>query len=306
MFIEAEWISSDLTAVLTEKAVQGSVHSIFREVLNIRLQDNRIVSVTASGIPHLPSAVKLGADAPDDFCHIRTDIGNGVTVSKGRVDFEDGSLCIGTKKAKAWDAGLQFVKPPVSKETLTANLERIKTLVLEQGNRDGLSSILHTYSSNRLVRFVMPSIDRLAKAIRLQNRDLVSEAAVGLLGFGPGLTPSADDFLLGIMASLYYIGDYYDFDLSRTAAIAGALVRDLGGRTTLVSETMLKNGALGYFNQPLRALMQVLTSKEAVKDECLSVIGIGGCSGSDCLAGVVFGARLTAGINEEKEAGECL
>lgn len=305
VLIQAESISSNIAGLLGKNPVRGSVHSLFEEVLNIRLEDNRLVTVTTHSKPSFPSAIRLEAETPYSLGQGGISIGEGVDITRGRILFDISPLCIEISRARSWNAGLQFIKPMVPPRVFHKNLNQARRIILEYGNSDGLSSILDTANPSRLVKFVMPGIERLAQALRLQNHRLVSQAASGILGFGPGLTPSADDFILGIMASLYYIGNYYGCSLAATKALVLSMTEGTGGRTTLISETMLGNGAQGYFPEPLRRLMQAITSRETVKDECVSVMDIGGCSGSDCASGVVFGGMLVAGVNRDKEVEQC-
>ncbi|GAH96065.1 unnamed protein product, partial [marine sediment metagenome] len=119
-----------------------------------------------------------------------------------------------------------------------------------------------------------------------------TEASKRLIGLGPGLTPAADDFLLGILASLYYIGYYFGNHLESLKKIASFIIYDLPGRTTFISEIMLRNGMKARFSEPIRDLMLAVTNSNSINDECINLLNIGGTSGSDCAAGIVFGGAL--------------
>ena len=129
---------------------------------------------------------------------------------------------------------------------------------------------------------------------------MINEASKGLIGLGPGLTPATDDFLLGIMASLYYIGHYFGNHLENLKKITGFMISDFLGRTTLISEIMLKNGMRARFSEPIRDLMLAITNSTSINDKCMKLLNIGGTSGSDCAAGIVFGGLLMIKVKRLK------
>ncbi|GAG28075.1 unnamed protein product, partial [marine sediment metagenome] len=65
---------------------------------------------------------------------------------------------------------------------------------------------------------------------------------------------------------------------------------------TFISEIMLRNGMKARFSEPIRDLMLAVTNSNSINNECINLLNIGGTSGSDCAAGIVFGGVLMARV----------
>lgn len=114
------------------------------------------------------------------------------------------------------------------------------------------------------------------------------EAVRGLIGLGPGLTPSGDDFLAGALAALDAIGES-----DAHAAMARAIVDVLPGLTTPLSACFLRAAAAGHTGEHLHQLMSWVITAEA--DAAVAAAGkIGHSSGWDMLAGVITTLRIAA------------
>jgi hypothetical protein len=110
----------------------------------------------------------------------------------------------------------------------------------------------------------------------------------GLIGLGPGLTPSGDDFLTGALALLDAIGEG-----DAHVALARAIVDALPGSTAPLSACFLRAAAAGHVGENLhRAVASIITGDidAAVK----AVANIGHSSGWDMLAGIVTTLRIAA------------
>ncbi len=222
-------------------------------------------------------------------------------VNKDKIKIPDICISILLTGARVWDSAPLFLKLTISGETLIKNIEKIRELTLKYGKMEGIASILAGDEvANKYKDFIINSVKRLANGIKYFDYKAITEASNRLIGFGPGLTPAADDFLLGIMASLYYIGYYFGNHLESLKKIAGFMIYDLPGRTTLISETMLKNGVRARFGEPIRNLMLAVINNTAVQDKCINLLNIGGTSGSDCAAGIVFGGLLMIKVKRIK------
>jgi hypothetical protein len=114
------------------------------------------------------------------------------------------------------------------------------------------------------------------------------EAVRGLIGLGPGLTPSGDDFLAGALALLDAVGER-----EAHAAMARAIVDGLPGRTTPLSACLLRAAAAGHVGENLHQAVSLLVAGEI--DAAIAVAGkIGHSSGWDMIAGVLTTLRIAA------------
>ena len=301
MVLTAKLISSDLVDFINGKAMEGVVHSVFDSACNIKFKNNKVITLVTPKLANFPSTIKLDVE---DNCSIKDmgiHAGIEVRLANGEVAFRGISVSVNLNGAKNWDANLHFINSDISCDMVKKNLSKVREITLNYGSKDGLASILDIRYINRLAGFVLPHIESLASALKQQNNCLIKETSCRLIGFGPGLTPAADDFILGIMASLFYLGSFYGYSLDNIKTLTYSLISNIRGRTTIISEAMLKNGANGLFHEPLRSLMQAVTSREEVEEECFELLKIGETSGSDCAAGVVYGGAAVIGMNGKKE-----
>lgn len=109
-------------------------------------------------------------------------------------------------------------------------------------------------------------------------------ALTPLLGYGHGLTPSGDDFLLGMLFALEWIA------FPGRDALVAALF-PLLTRTTEISAAMLKMGAAGHYGE---RLLQLVTAREEEVAHAIRLIAdYGHSSGHDMLCGIRFALMLS-------------
>lgn len=293
VMLSAKSIASDLIDTLTSKTVDGIVHSVFDHACNIQLEENNLVTLISPKLPNYPAAIKLDIAENRMIRSIGFKTGMKSVINKDEIKMPEICISIKLSGAKVWDSSPLFLRSNISEEMLNKNIEKIRDLTLKCGEIEGVASILDGNKvDNNYKNFIINPVKRLAKGISNFDYKEITEASKRLIGLGPGLTPAADDFLLGILASLYYMGYYFGNHLENLKKIAGFIIYDLPGRTTFISEIMLRNGMKARFSEPIRDLMLAVIHNTAVQDKCLNLLNIGGTSGSDCAAGIVFGGVL--------------
>lgn len=118
------------------------------------------------------------------------------------------------------------------------------------------------------------------------------DAVEALIGLGPGLTPSGDDLLGGVLVALRQLG---------VSEIADRLAQDVAaraaGRTGAISRAHLAAAAGGEGAAPLHALLAALCTPGAPGlQACLAgVEEVGHSSGWDAVAGLALAAARVVG-----------
>jgi hypothetical protein len=114
-----------------------------------------------------------------------------------------------------------------------------------------------------------------------------------LVGLGEGLTPSGDDFLVGLLAVLHVTG----FLPCR----AGSPVREQFSQcvrlgTSQLSGEFLRCAFEGHFAEPLVMLVRALCAPEsdAWPAHAATLAAVGHSSGVDAMVGIALGCRLLA------------
>jgi hypothetical protein len=136
---------------------------------------------------------------------------------------------------------------------------------------DGLACLI-AGRSNPLALHARPALDALDRWLA---GDSLSGEAETLIGLGPGLTPSGDDYLGGMLVALQMLGH---------AEQAGFLWRwlepRLAARTSAISAAHLAGAADGEAHEALHAVLSGDT-------DFARLDAVGHCSAWDALAGAV-------------------
>ena len=115
------------------------------------------------------------------------------------------------------------------------------------------------------------------------------ECLAHVIGLGPGLTPSGDDFLSGLLSLLWYLDEENEVSLFKNSVLRRMLPRADG--TTPVSMAFLKAAMNGEFTESILDLYQAMgrNKVEESKEILREISKQGHSSGTDILAGILFG-----------------
>lgn len=183
-------------------------------------------------------------------------------------------------------------------------LQAIVPMVI--GEAPASAAAVHT--ADPLLRMAMDGIEPLR--IWLERRLAGNPASTScpvlaldaLLGLGPGLTPSGDDFLGGVLVALRHLG---------APDVAGSVAVELlprsRQRTNEISHAHLAAAAGGEALAPLHDILAGLGIAGAFRGgaRLAAVDAVGHTSGWDALAGVTFAAAVMArthAVHEEVRA----
>jgi hypothetical protein len=112
-----------------------------------------------------------------------------------------------------------------------------------------------------------------------------------LIGWGEGLTPAGDDFLVGLCAALAALaGD--DAMRLRFQARLSARLADCEGRTTPIAAHCLRLAAQGHYAERLLCLRNALLAAESADTVGTAVdraLDCGATSGADTVSGLLAG-----------------
>ena len=140
----------------------------------------------------------------------------------------------------------------------------------------------------------------LASACGADDPAAAAAVATELLGLGPGLTPSGDDYVGGVFFARALLARAGACDGLAWRAAAALVLDGARGRTHPISIALLSDMLDGQAHAPLHDLARALAAG-APRDVALGaarrVVGIGHSSGWDMLAGFVSGVAGTLCLN---------
>jgi hypothetical protein len=189
------------------------------------------------------------------------------------------------------------------RESLETGLATLIDAVRAESQSGGFSPLVPTLATGRigadaagdndpLLRLACPGIAALADFLdRSLAGQLVAPAPAAeiLLGLGPGLTPSGDDFIGGMLITLAVLGRR---DVAQhLAAWALPLAAE---RTSVISAAHLACAAEGEGNAALHDMLSILVTPEApgLPEAFAALSAVGHSSGLDMLAGAALTCAL--------------
>jgi uncharacterized protein DUF2877 len=154
---------------------------------------------------------------------------------------------------------------------------------------------------NPYAQLALPRVLSLLRTIGEGETSDLARETKNLVGLGPGLTPSSDDLLSGLMATLVVIARNLKGDVKRVKEVNERIALAALGRTTSLSQEYLSHAARGETNQHFLELVKsVLTgSPEEANRATELVLGVGETSGTDTVLGVLLGFQLSLAEHSE-------
>jgi len=166
------------------------------------------------------------------------------------------------------------------------------TSSLVDGNKQAISNTdpLLARARNSILDLTSASLDFSMSEVTRRGRDLV--------GLGPGLTPSGDDFLGGLLFAARSLKTAYPQDFNWEEEPVMDLVDWASTQTHPISHAILRDHAFGHGPEPLHDVVTSLLKGQDLgrtMGGTERLLGIGDTSGWDILAGMLTGMLLVEG-----------
>lgn len=256
----------------------GRVLAVFPSAVYVEVRtgrEPRVVGLVAPDAVRLPNAVVVTApDARAQFASLRA--GADAAVGEGLVDLGP----VRVRARRWWDPAPAL--GPVSRVQLEPSVAALQRLVERSPRRHGL--IGHH------------GPDDLAAACGAGDLACAVDAAERVVGLGPGLTPSGDDMLSGLLVALRVVGGALAGGAEAVwlAGWLGAAVTSYAdARTTTLAATLLHCAAQGRPSAEMAAVLRALAGREPLKPAATRLLATGHTSGADLAWGLLTGC-LTA------------
>lgn len=151
-----------------------------------------------------------------------------------------------------------------------------------------------------VVDHAWPAISAIARACRRGDVPGMLAAGSELIGLGPGLTPSGDDFVGGALFSAQTLGAVYPEVFGLTSASFQTFLERARPLTNHISFAILSDLARGHGPESLHDFVASQLRGESGHrslEAAQRIVEIGHSSGYDLLAGAVTGMLLTEATN---------
>jgi Protein of unknown function (DUF2877) len=261
----------------------GTVHSVFRQSCNIRLDDGRMLALLAPHLGNVPHGVRL--DAPAGFVFSRHLAVSERVSCRADVLRIAGALSIDLGSARAWQGELSSARVDLAVPDI-ARAWGAAWHALRRGRACGEHS-----DAMALTRAVDREGVRLARAARALQAADAANALDRLIGRGPGLTPSGDDLITGFLAGLFSTAAD---DRALRAFLEGfcLTVARAAASTTDISRAYLTQAADGWFAEPLVTLARQIgagVDHGSIDSATIAALRVGHTSGGASVFGLLLG-----------------
>lgn len=239
---------------------RGVVHSVFRGAVNLMLGAD-LWTVLTEDRTDLPLGIRLPLTSLDGLGLRRCD----------PVHVRAGYLGIGSRVVVDCRATRRWT-PVRANEVRPGLVRRIEVVAAATRGRSW-------HASSAMAQELMSAA---------HDANLLQAVLAGVVGRGPGATPSGDDVLVGVFAVLK--SPHFGSAGDRTAELFGRLLLPLLPRTTEVSGHLLRQASNGWFSRDLDELADGLigsASADELSKRARRVIDTGATSGADACEGLL-------------------
>lgn len=301
IIIAAQSLGTTARAVLRNGAQIGAVLSVHRDAVNFTLAGEPALFLVDSALGNHPAAVVVDAGPLDAF-----------GLDPGEPAAFDGSLRLGRRvtvdlgRAALWSPTLLPPGGVAGAVTLGKRVAAAGRLCAARprGGLSGLHARREGIVAGRLgwedagdeaVHRAAFSLSAGIRALLRGDTAAVVAALSQIVGLGPGLTPSGDDVLAGLLGSLVQVTRAGGGPA--TAARAGTeLAAFARGRTNPVAEAYLAHACRGELSEVAGDFVHALIAGRG--DEwapaLARLLDFGASSGSEIALGILLGADVWA------------
>lgn len=237
----------------------------------------------------------LTANLSGDFQHYKSlSPGGRVTLSQEAILFPNSKISISISNAKVWKPSRHIGSPHNSFDRISL-IRSLSLDVYHPKKGEGLSEMLPALvgfspeyaNGDTQFQGVNKKFDEIRNQIAEGDLLTLTQTTHSFLGLGSGLTPSGDDFVIGLMLSLNRWKSILQpgNNLSKLNEI---VVEAAYKRTTTLSANLIECAALGLADERLIQAVDYLALGKYNRDEVISgLLSWGNSSGVDALVGMI-------------------
>jgi Protein of unknown function (DUF2877) len=278
-----------------QQVVVGWVHSCYARIINVLTPTGRLLTLQGEGRLQVPLALALATDVEALGAHLP--VGTLVVQDIRAATEYPAALRLRCVDVPVWNGYLQVcsdLTPPFLASLATA----LATWLCRYTPMCGLAPLLPALDRGPIGLSAICTAAYTALVPLCTVRPMFSVTVFltlvhDLVGLGEGLTPSGDDFLIGLLAVLHVTGCF--------PSLCSPVVRErfcqcvrLG--TSQLSGEFLHCALEGHFSEPVAMLVRALCTREtgAWQGYATTLAAVGHSSGVDTMVGIAFGCRLLA------------
>lgn len=271
------------------------IHSVFNRVINLIDANGNLITIANNELDNGPAT--LIVDSKINFNFINQEM--EVKYYDQKITIAD-KLQISLADLKIWTVPAARIDK-VNSIYFKKNKKLFDSYLKSKLTTDGCGYFyLANFNSDKKFE---QSPGMISKELNLRLSNLKAKLIAGeditaeiksIIGFGIGLTPSGDDFLVGMLSVFYLLKEGEKLFLEIVS-----ILKKFKIETTDISKKMLKYSMRGSTRENIYKLINALTAEEKIKEKVIkNVLEIGSTSGKDIAVGIMTAFDVIINIRE--------
>ena len=308
--LEAESVGQKALKALGKSGGENEIHSVFDHAVYISSGKNELIKLIRNKDFINPCSILIKQQESAPMTSLGFEAGERVLWDGGSLDVGSGAIRIDLSRARVYKKERLLRKNPrLGADTIAFNLRIMRDVIYTFPGREGLVPLLEDVElkgpmkvflepqGESVAEIARPHIEQLMWGLFTGDIRTVTEKAGAILGLGPGLTPSCDDFLAGLLMSLGFAGkSFYGKDeaAARFFKKAGDAIYRLSKRkTTIYSRGLIDDARHGEGPRAAISLIKCLVTgtPEDTAAAAKTLIQMGATTGADMAVGIFYGVR---------------
>jgi len=321
--LQALTIGSKVLKIVERSENSLTVQGVFDHAIYLRGSNDELIKVIRNKDFLSPSSIRVEGAEEVRFRAAEIKEGANIIFERDALTAQDLALTINLENASIFKpTGIPDSACLLSIEEINLNLRILKDIIYTAPSREGLVHLLENVEKHGpLEVFVKeqkptmserarPYIDQLMWGIFGGDTHAIIKSVGEILGLGPGLTPSCDDFLAGLLMSINTAGASIFRSEPQTVRFFNKISSDISAlakeKTTIYSQSLLNEAAVGEGPEnALDLILSIVTmSPEQVAGLSKRLTSVGATSGADISIGVYYGIRFLTSRIEMREINE--
>jgi len=321
--IKAELIGYKVFELLKSIKCELKSHSVFEHAIYIHNGENSFIKIIKDKEFISSNTIIISGMESQSFKSLDIENRTELEINNDNITAKENGFTLNLGNASTWyPPELPDESELLSIEEINLNLRILKDIIYTSPSREGLVPLLENVDKQGpLEVFVKdqkptmsekarPYIDALMWGIMSGDIEAVKISAGSILGLGPGLTPSCDDFLAGLMLSLNTAGVSLFKNEPYTAQFFSNISKEISTlakeKTTIYSQSFLSEAALGEGPKTVLDLIYTIITKspQQVAEISKKLVGVGATSGADISIGIYYGIRFLISRIELRDLNE--
>lgn len=290
LYLQALWITPFVRKWL-ERSSHPRIHSLFRQSCNLINEDDGLISLVLPLVGPGPFAMVVDGD----MRNFERVFSLESQVVADTQNMQLGEWIISLAEAVEWNPRPAWGTIRERTAQLKQQLGTVTAMLAAQAPPGSFAplALRSTVESDAVqmlaVQAAKEPVAMLWEGISGSNETAIREGAARLAGLGGGVTPSGDDFLMGVMLAMWAITD------DERASMLGDWVKESAReRTNLISNAWLAAAASGEASIEWHQFFEALAvpGESGLHPIVNALIQRGHTSGADAMAGFVAAAEL--------------